>query len=326
MTIVNKDLYAPSTVTTGLKSVIDDINLIESYHTAAISSGMESLDYPAGKLIEQSLATKYPEYFRIGSGMEGVASLLSNLKVVSSKVKNALKGKTHTDLVTKPTSDALKALDKQYSSGFWGNWKAKEVETVKPTGLLACVKGGSISEIKSQVDTYLTARETELKAGVAGALKYWDGILPVFKKLQTETDEDALWDLLGEAQKYSEQTKMNDQPPESFPKADTGGTLPTLTVEDAKAAADYIKDLLTRSKEIYAIVDPAFEIGIKEDDADAYLDNASKVKGNPPIRYLHKCYNVHALTEEVTGYTEEIRDYMFKVIKGLEEWIEKSTD
>lgn len=326
MTVINNDLYTPSTITNGIKVVCTDINLIESYHDTAIGHGMESLDHPAGVLIEQSLASKYPEHFRVGSGMEGISGLLGNLKVIAAKVKAALKNKSFSDFVANSTSAAQKAVEKQYASNYWSGYTPVDKSEVKPAGLTALVKGGSFSEVKAAVESYIADRETELKKAVDGVIAYWDGILPVFTKLQREENPDTIMELLGEVVEYAENTKIKDTTPDDLPKPSSGGTLAPLSLDDAKACAEYIKELLAHSKAIYSITEPGWVVGIKEHDDDCYLDNARDLPKDrsAPIKYIDSTMDMWVLMDDVSFYVEAIRGYMFNVIKGLEDWIEKS--
>lgn len=323
MSVIDKTIYDSLGVVSGIRGIANDIARLEDYQQAAMSAGVESLDYPAGKLVEAGVVAMYPDHFKMGSGMEGIGSLITTLKLTLAKVKGLKKGQGQGELVAKPTEAAVKAMDKQYSSSFWGGWSSKETEEVKPTGLLSLVKGGSVEEVKKQVDDFLEAREKELTKSVEGLLKYWNDILPVFKQLQNETDPEKLSDLVAAIIEYSETTRIPDEAPEKLPKTASGGSLPTLSEEDAKAVVTYIGVLLTRTKDIYKITDPAMDVGIKENDDDSYLDNAFDQKIND-VKHAYKCYDVWLLTDNVCTYLEEVREYMFNVIKGLEDWVAKS--
>ncbi|QKE54495.1 hypothetical protein ACSA002_1810 [Salmonella phage vB_SalM_SA002] len=323
MQSLNPELLAALQVTTGLNSLEKDIENLEAFLGHANGCGLESLDSVSGKLIESGLAARYPDYFEIGSGLEGISNLLTNLKTAVTKLKGAFKGKKAEEIVAKPTTDALKALDSRYTNGFWGKWVSTPVPQVKVTGLPALVEAGPFVDVKAQVESFLTAREAELQRGVNALLAYWQGILPTFLKLRDATEEQEVLDLLATIKKYSETTRLEYDPDYVFPKAPSGGVLPTLSKEEAEQAIEFAKALVQRSKDIYKILDPVFEIGIKDDDADAYLDNASKFP-SAPVRYTDKIMALVVLTDNINYFAENIRDYMFKIVNGLEDWIESS--
>lgn len=323
MKVLTEDLLSQLTIKSGLNGLEKDSELLDKFLNHARGAGLESLDTASGKLIEMGLAERYPTHFATGSGLEGIGNLLANLKTAVSKMKGAFKGKKVEEIVAKPTTDALKALDNRYTSGFWGKWAASDVPQVKVTGLPALIQAGPFVDVKAQVETYLSAREAELQRGVNALLAYWQGILPTFLKLRDATEEQEILDLLAAIRKYSETTRLEYDPDYVMPKAASGGVLPTLSKEEAEQAIEFAKALLQRSKDIYKILDPVFEIGIKDDDADTYLDNASKFP-SAPVRYTDKIMAMVVLTDNISYFAENIRDYMFKVIDGLEDWIESS--
>lgn len=323
MRSLNNAVIAALQVRSGLNSLEKDIADLEAFMKHANGCGLESLDNTTGRLIEAGLITRYPDHFKMGSGLEGISNLLNTLKTAVTKLKGAFKGKKAEEIVAKPTSDALRALDNRYTNGFWGKWFGAEVPQVKVTGLAALVQAGSFVEVKAQVEAFLTARESELQRGVTALLTYWQGILPVFLKLRDATEEQEVMDLLAAIKTYSERTPLGYEPDYNFPKAASGGVLPTLSKEEAVQAIEFAKALVQRSKDIYKILDPVWDVGIKDDDADCYLDNARKIPA-APIRYTDKIMSMAVLTDMVSYYTEQIRDYMFKVIEGLEDWIESS--
>lgn len=323
MTVINDVLLSQLQVGRGIKALEADAALLDQFMNNATGCGLESLDSVSGKLIESGLAARYPDYFEIGSGLEGIGNLLTNLKTAVTKLKGAFKGKKAEEIVAKPTTDALKALDSRYTNGFWGKWVSTPVPQVKVTGLPALVQAGPFVDVKAQVESFLTAREAELQRGVNALLAYWQGILPTFLKLRDATEEQEVLDLLATIKKYSETTRLEYDPDYEFPKAPSGGVLPTLSKEEAEQAIEFAKALVQRSKDIYKILDPVFEIGIKDDDADAYLDNASKFP-SAPVRYTDKIMALVVLTDNINYFAENIRDYMFKIVNGLEDWIESS--
>lgn len=323
MTVLNNELLAQLSLKAGLNGLEKDIELLDQFMTHATGCGLESLDSASGRLIEMGLAERYQSHFQIGSGLEGIGNLLTNLKTAVSKMKGAFKGKTPEQIVEKPTSDALRALESQYSNGFWGKWVGSEVESVKVTGLPLLVKAGPFIEVKAQLELFITERELELKRSVAAVLEYWGGVLPLFLKLRDATEEAEVLDLLAGIKKYSETVRLAYEPDYDFPRAPSGGLLPTLSKEEATQAIEFAKALLKRSQDIYKILDPVFEAGVKADDADGYLDNASKFP-SAPVRYTDKIMSDVILTEQSNSLAEQTRDFMFKAIAGLEDWIKSS--
>lgn len=69
----------PVDIAAGIESLTADLSRLQAYKAGYISSGLESMDYPAGNLIESGLAAKYPDHFTIGSGIEGIDKLIARL-------------------------------------------------------------------------------------------------------------------------------------------------------------------------------------------------------------------------------------------------------
>lgn len=322
MSAITKELLASLRINKGIESIDNDIELLDQFMSHATGCGLESLDSASGRLIEQGLAERYSDYYQLGSGVEGIGNLLTTLKTAVGKLKGAFKGKKPEEIVAKPTADAVAAVKKQYNQSFWGGWKQVEAEVVKPTGLLALVQGGTWAEVKAQIEETISGGEASAKEHADGLVKYWDGVLPVFKKLQAEKDPAKQVEICYELIAYSENTKLEDAPGE-FKAKNTGGTLPPLSESEANDAVTYLVDLLDRSKKIYTLTDQMYTVGIKDDDADGYLESVTDNK-DAPTRMIYKCFGRPELTNELSGYVEEVRDYVFSAITGLEDWVNKS--
>lgn len=324
MQALDNQLLSNLNVFAGLEALEKDIELLEAFQQNALGCGLESLDHPTGQLVTSGLAARYPQHYQVSEGMEGISNLVNTLKTAVSKLKGAFKGKKPDQIVSKPTNDALAALNTQYGKNFWLDYTPQEKETVKPVGLLTLVKGGSFSDVKSQVETYLTACETELKSGVANLLKFWAGIEPKFNALKTAATEEERQQLLNDIIEYGETNSTNDLIADDLPAHDSGGTLAPLSADDAKAAVEFVKALVTRSKDIYAITDPMWDVGITDDDADGYFDHVED-KRDRSVRYLRDSMATMLITEDIVWYTEATREYMLKVAVGIEAWVDAST-
>jgi hypothetical protein len=71
----------------GIEQLQTELTMLRAYKDGYVNSGLESMDYPAGNLIESGLAAKYPELFKVGAGIEGIDSLIT-------KLSNGLEGLT----------------------------------------------------------------------------------------------------------------------------------------------------------------------------------------------------------------------------------------
>lgn len=318
-------LMASLRIFSGLESLEQDIKMLEAYHTQAVGCGLESLDNPAGRLIEMGLTDRYGDHFVAGTGLEGIGNLLTSLKTAVDKLKGSFKGKTPEQIISKPTDDAKKALTGKFNSNFWGKYKKSEVaEVVKPKGLLAIVKPGSWADVKAQIDAAIASGENTAKTAADDLVKYWSGVLPLFNKLQKETNAVVLLDICAEIIKYSETTTMAEAP-EEFKQKGEAGKLEALTDAEADDVVTYLVNLLDRSKKIYGLTDHMYDVGVTDDDAHGYLDNLKDIK-EAPVRRIYKSFGRVELTNEISGYVEEVRDYIFEAITGLEDWVTESRD
>lgn len=323
MAALTEELLAHLNIKTGLNGLEKDVELLDQFMTHANGCGMESLDNASGKLIELGLAERYPSHFKVGSGLEGISNLLTNLKTAVSKMKGAFKGKKPEQIVDKPTSDAIKALDQQYTSKFWGNAESTNSISTQAPMLAKLVKGGSFVDVKAQVETYLGACEATLKDGVVKVLQYWAAIKPQFEALRAAKTEEERQALLNQIVDYCENTDVGTIHLDELPQKQTGGLFSTLSPEEAEAAIEFSKALLQRSKDIYKLTDAVWDVGVTDDDADGWFDDVENPRDGS-VKYLRDAMATSAIVDDVDYYTEAMRHYMFEIIKGLEEWVGKS--
>lgn len=79
MTIFTTKSGQPVDIAAGIEELKADLNRLQAYKAGYVNSGLESMDYPAGNLIESGLAAKYPNDFKIGMGIEGIDKLITRL-------------------------------------------------------------------------------------------------------------------------------------------------------------------------------------------------------------------------------------------------------
>jgi len=324
MSALTPEQLAALQVFKGLESMEQDIELLSQFQQHAIGCGLESLDSPSGKLVEQGLVARFPGHIQTGSGLEGIGNLLTSLKDAVSKLKGVFKGKTPEQIIEKPTDAAKKALLGTYTSGFWGKYKTKEADTVKAPSLLTLVKGGTFAEVKAQLESTIGDGEKQAKDFADELVKYWTGVKPLFEKLKAEENAVVLLDICNEIIAYADDNKL-PVAPSGFNAMSSGGTLAPLSESEANDAVTYLIDLLDRSQKIYGMTDQGYGVGITNDDADSYLDTVTDVK-NAPIKNIYKAFGRPELTNGMSQFVEEVRGYIFSAITGLEAWVEASRE
>jgi len=133
----------------GVESLQADVDLIERFLVHANGCGVESLNTVSGALIESGLSTRYPDHFKVGSGIEGLRELVDKLKTGISGLKKRFKGKLPAEL-KKAAVDLESAIKKTYGNRSWYSDKdetGKSVSTVELAKVVGDVK--SAEEVSS---------------------------------------------------------------------------------------------------------------------------------------------------------------------------------
>lgn len=79
MTILTTKSGQPIDIAAGIEELKADLSKLQAYKAGYVNSGLESMDYPAGNLIESGLAAKYPNDYKVGAGIEGIDKLITRL-------------------------------------------------------------------------------------------------------------------------------------------------------------------------------------------------------------------------------------------------------
>lgn len=178
-------------VSGGMESIENDINLIEQFLAHANGCGLESLDTPAGALIESGLAARYADHFKAGSGLEGLGELVGTLKKGLDGLKKRFKGKLPAEL-TKATGDLENAIKKTYGNSAWFADKDetdKPVSTVELAKLVGDVKSGG--EVVSAVSAAFKQYDTALNNNLKEVSTYIAKTHEVLRQARTHAGDDA---------------------------------------------------------------------------------------------------------------------------------------
>lgn len=156
-----------TTVDAGMESIQTDINLIEQFLTHANGCGLESLDGPAGSLIEIGLAARYPTHFETGGGLEGLKELVGTLKKGLEGLKKRFKGKLPPQL-SAATKDLEGEIKKTYGNASWFSDKdetGRAVDTSALAKLVGDIKSGAdvVNVVSTAFKNYENAIATNLK-------------------------------------------------------------------------------------------------------------------------------------------------------------------
>lgn len=178
-------------VNSSMESFQNDIDLIEQYLGHAAGCGLESLDSTSGKLIELGLSSRYPEHFKIGSGLEGLGELVGTLKKGLDGLKKRFKGKLPAEL-TKATGDLENAIKKTYGNPTWFADKdetGKAVSTVELAKIVGDVKSGG--DVVSAVSNAFKQYDNALNANLKEVSTYIAKTHEVIKQAKTHAGDDA---------------------------------------------------------------------------------------------------------------------------------------
>lgn len=264
-------------VATGMESIQNDINLIQQFIDHANGCGLESLDSVTGRLIESGLNARYPEYFEMGSGVEGLKELVSSLKKGLEGLKKRFKGKLPAEL-TKVTGDLENAIKKTYGNPAW---YADKDETNKPVDASALAK--LVGDIKSGSDvvTVVSAAIKKYDAALTTNLKEVNAYIAKTKQVVQQAsklggDQAALTKFANEQIEIFKPLYEKIDYIEASSKGGTGATDIKLTKEQCIAIGKEMAHMPGWLKSQMLKADPAYDNALGEadfDDVDGFADN-----------------------------------------------------
>lgn len=321
MQLITDQFIESFLVRSGVEALQNDAALIEQFLSHANGCGLESLDNITGKLIEQGLVARYPDHFKVGSGLEGLGELVGKIKQAVVNLTKMGRGKLPPVLI-KQTKSAVEEVNKTYTNQTWLD-DHKEKKGI--TSIAGITKyAGSADDLNG-----LIANAVKLiklyKDGVDASAKetkaWWDKIKPFEakgKKAAPGSPEAKA--LLEEVTKlfpvYPEKVIARKIPVSAM--EDNGGKLPLLSKTEVKQVGELIVDLLESS---YDILDVAAECRINY----GFTDEMNDYVKDPDLS--HALYNAgdwEGLNTSVSEMAEETSKILFKLAQAFEQYITSS--
>lgn len=246
MQLITDKLSDTVFVSSGIESLQNDIELITQFINHANGCGLESLDGPTGKLIEQGLATRYPEHFVPGAGLEGLGDLVAKLKKGIEGLKKMARGKAKPFL-EKQISVVSADIEKTYANKAWLDDRGstgKDVAVGELSKLIGTFKdfSGLVAAVDAVKKTLGDAYDAHCKQ-TADYIKKADAVIDNAPKLRGKSNDELL--------AYAKEQIAIFKPlraalKTSMPEIKGGGTttISTITTEQAKQLGDLMLDLM----------------------------------------------------------------------------------
>lgn len=293
---------------TGVESLQKDVVDISAYRQTLLSVGLNSLDYPAGKLIANGLHASYPDHFRLGGGMEDLDGLIDTLSSATSSGDDLLKDIDKTiDAVEKVSTEIVDEVKETYTSQEWIDGHKFEFGKASVPGLAKLVAGNSLEEVAGNVPPIIKAFETALKTATSSITSYWGKISGKVESIKGEEDKEKRAELIKELNDLADALPKDALMPVIGSGAESN--FKALTKKNIADAGELIITLVEGADGLLEITKPAFECGLDE--------SVEGVKDN--------LVSKDSLLKDLKKLTEDARTYLVDIAAGIEEWIAESS-
>lgn len=304
----------------GAESLKSDIDLIEQFINHTKGCGLESLDSPSGKLIETGLASRYPDYFKVGSGLEGLGALVDKLKQGLNGLKKMARGKAKP-FIEKQVSTASKDIEKTYGNKAWLEERGstgKDVKVAPLSKLIGDFKdfAGLLAAVESVKKTLGAAFDDHAKR-TADYVKKANAEVSKVSKLRGKSEEElvaygkeqlAIFEPLREALK------------EKMPAIKEGTTtsIGPITTDQAKQLGDLMVSLLSFGS---GLEEKAEDLRMEGPGQDVF-DDLDLEDGSAAAKVLGELHWGYWYWEMATYHNSEMADdisaYAFTIVQKLE--------
>lgn len=310
------DKYTPVTYGSVTKDLQDDISLLESYTKSVAGAGLESLDYPAGKLIVAGLVNKYPDQLSVGCGLEGISDLIKTLKDGLKNIKKMgrAKAKPILDKVKYSVEDDIK---KTYGSDSWYRGKDPIGKPVDVSELSKLVGDFTdVTSLISAVNNIVTLLEKAIDTQVNATMQYAKMAIGDWNKMVKKPEDDRPDEavkLIGKLKPKLAALKSD------LPDIKTGSvtTIDGVSIAEAKTIAatmiNAIKKIYNKEDNILAVIDEWDDMDDDSYGADADDDDVSEL-------FWNYC-NWESVTLPADSVFNKALGHVFSVLKELEKLI-----
>lgn len=222
---------------TDAQQLKEDQTLLENYAKQTAGVGLESLnESPAHRLVEQGLAEKYGQYYKMGSGNEGLLLLAAVVAGGYVAYKKMMRAKNNP--VLKTVVDADKKVEQTYNEA-WLNGKHEVGGDVACGELSAYFKGADFGAMSGDIDKTIKTVVDGMTHAVTESIAAWQKLAPIIRNwVNAKSDED-------KKKYYDEMKKAYPKNPFAPLAAALKETLPAKNGKGGKVAAlkeaDYAK-------------------------------------------------------------------------------------
>lgn len=302
-----------------------DVELLSAYRKSAVGAGLESLDYPAGRLIEQGLTTRYPDHYKVGDGMEGLSDLLNKIKSGLKEARKLLKGKARPFL-EKRKYEILKNIQPTYGSDSWYKDKEAIGKPIDVSGLAKLISG--FNDFDNLITT-ITTDQKSVQKGFDDSTKETLAYIAKIEKvapslLKMKEDELLKWIDTNYPAWKKAVDELNDKLPEF--KHGNATKIDGLTVEQAKVVG---KLMVTIIEFGYDIEYEASELRTDSPDecGQGYLfDDFEELDSLPDSleTLFWNCWYWESSYAAISEYAENTEKWCFAIVQQLEKLIVNS--
>lgn len=296
-----------------IKTIIDlknDHKLITDFVASVQGAGLESLDYPAGRLIDHHLAEKYADHYTLGSGTEGLIKLAVIIGGGVAAYSALVRNKKIKPIVDR-TKDLIGKLEKQYPTNFADKHKSVK-DDVNPTVLVSKFKGSDFRSIQISIDKWISDSNRDLDALVTKTTTIFKAAEQAVDECKNATDEEKHEISDAFKKKYGDKPYETDFSPE-FPGGYNRAITP-IAASDYADARKLLFNLVYRFDQVNDILFEDMLFGYHEAG-----DNQIEAG-----RYLDHLVTYDAWFNEVGGEIYHYIDKLLEVAKGVEDYIIKS--
>lgn len=287
----------------------NDQKLINDFVGAAQSAGLESLDYPAGRLIDQHLASKYPDHYKLGAGTEGLIVLAAVIGGGYLAYKKLFAAKKIKPIVDR-TKDLLAKLEKQYPTDFADKRKPVEGE-VKPINLVKNFKGTDLRAIATSIKGWMTSTDKELDALLAHTVKVFNDANEAAGKCKG-ADEEQVKAISDEIRKKYGNAPYETKFKSEFPGG-TGQSISPISPTEYSDARGLLIELIKRFDKVNDVLFDDMAMGYVDDveGADAYLNGLIQFD----TWFDEVGGAVYSYIDDLLATAKDIEDYIIKSFK-----------
>jgi len=302
-----------------LEGLEKDVELLTQFIAHANGCGLESLDTATGKLIETGLAARYPGYFNVGDGLEGLGALADKLKQGIQGLKKMARGKAKP-FIDKIAHETATEINNTYANSNWYKDKSAIGKPVSVASLANLVGDiNSYADVDRQVKALLKTVDDHMKKIISNVNAYWGKAEPFYKralKVKEDGVDKLISDIVTALPKRASQAFDEELPKLGGGK---GETIDGLTVEQAQAIGKLLKEVMARCVHLANNASDVIEdCGIS--DAGAYDDIENKdLQREVWIRTFWEDYYM-----PVDRSAKRAADYCVQAVKELEKLIVNS--